>query len=161
MSIIPQHTIHVGNRPRGWRTVKTGLGAADGAIGADITMPTLKASAVSIGIANSIIVRVVYPKGTATITTSPSVGLIGFNEDGSEYGYLPIPAAVGLSADEVQAIPLDATNNLSDGVSRYSVPVLFLNAGYTRIAPYLTTAANTSGDETLFTLQIKPVSLEK
>jgi len=161
MSIIPQHTVHVGNRPRGWRTVKTGLGTADGAIGADITMATLAASSVSIGVANSVLVRVVYPKATATITTPPTVGLVGFNEDGSEYGYLPLPAAVGLSADEVQAIPLDATNNISDGTLRYSVPVLFLNAGYTRVAAYLTTAANTSGDEATFTLEIKPVSLEK
>jgi hypothetical protein len=159
---IPQQTVHVGNRPRGWQTVKTGLGTADGTIGGAITMSSLFTSSVSVGISNSIVARVAYPVAVTSVTTSPFVILVGFNEDGTQYGTLPLAATAGIANNAWgQTITLNATNDLNDGTNRYSLPYLYLNLGYTKVAPYLSTAANTNGDETTFTLEIKPVSLEK
>jgi len=65
------------------------------------------------------------------------------------------------ACDGVLVLDLDSTNNLSDGTLRYSNPELYVNHGYVNFTVRYNVLAVTNGDESLFRLEVKPVSFNK
>lgn len=154
MSIRTQ--IFAAPRPTDWSTALTNLGATNIP---NTALGIIELYEDSVPIAHSAFVaaRVKYTSATSSVTTAGKIGLLGFNDDGTQYGYLGVPGTTVLTDDEGISIVYDTSNNLNDGTFKYTSPLVFSNLGYTRLAVVVLTAPNTNGDETLFSVEVKGV----